>query len=293
MMASTQNSSIGFSAKKMNGEWSWSITSKNGKYYLENITSPFGPVSVINTPIPSDILTAIYRSFQTVQEQFKPLISATPNSVILSVVEGDSVKQLQNLQVMNVGAFGSTLVPVTTSSVPWIFPTSQGRQPLDKNAIGVYGFNVNPALLVSSSSPLLSYLTFQDETDSTVSTVIPVSLTVLPKPAIQVNTYNIALSYYMSTASRTPSQPLVVTNSGPILSTLDVSIGKVLNNSSWLDISDTSLSGIQPSLSKDTLVSISTTTPALPGVYIERLLLKSPNPGVDSVTVEVTLTVYP
>lgn len=292
MMASTQNSYIGFSVKKINGEWNWSITSKNGKYYLENIVSPFGPVSVINTPIPSDILSAMYRSLQTVQEQFKPLISVTPNNIILFVVEGDSVKPIQNLQATNVGAFGSTLVPVTTSSVPWIFPTSQGRQPLDKNAVGVYGFNVNPSLLSSSANPLLSYLTFQDEMDSTVSVVVPVSLTVLPKPSIQVSTYNISLSYYMSTASRTPSQPVAITNSGPALSTLDVSIGKVYGNS-WLDISDTSLQDIKSGLSKDVLVSISTTTPALPGVYIERLLIKSPNPSVDSATVEVTLTVYP
>lgn len=291
-MASTQSSSINFSMKKTNGDWSWSITSKGGKYYLENVNSPFGLISVINTPIPSDVVTSIYRSLQQVQEQFKPLIGVAPDGVVFTVVEGDAVKSLPNLQVTNTGAFGSTLVPVTTSSVPWIFPTSQGRQPLAKNAVGIYGFNVNPSLLSSSSSPLLSYLTFQDEMDSSVTTIVPVSLTVLPKPVIQTNTINVTLSYYISTGSRSPSQVLTVTNSGPSLSVLDVFIGKVLDNSSWLTLSEVSLSGIQSTLSKDTLISVSTTPPHLPGVYVERLLVKSQNPGVDPVTVEVLLNVY-
>lgn len=289
-----------FSLKSIGGTWQWSVNLTNnrgtGQYFeVGNIQSPFGPLDVVASSIPGDVITAMADAIQTLQQQLYPQIYVPgPTIFSLTVTEGDVTVEAAIVSFQNSGAFGSFLTVTATPDSPWLSVTPTSVVGVDKNSSGQFKIYVKPSLMLATSSPYSGNVNLQDNRNP--PTVIPVSFNVivLPRPTISLNVTSITLSWYISTCTTFGPQTLRITNSGPIGSSLIFSVAKLQNISPWLTFSPVSAGPVPSSGFVDVAFSVvPASAPVIPGTYTETVRITSSTASNSPQDVTVNLIVNP
>ena len=299
--ASVKSTEVGFVQESIGGQWSWNVQASNvfGGGHLFQVTdviTPYGPLLDVEVPIPADVICAMADSITDVQDQLAPLLKlVSPATSILSavIVEGDSNLDLGDVEVQNVGAFGSFMRVTATPSVPWLTVSPSTVGGLARNEKAVIGSTLLTPTLLSSESPYQGVINLQDNRN--VPTVVPVTVTVTvnPRPAIGVSPTALIFNYILSTSTPSGAQSLDVENAGPANSSLEFSVASV-SNSGWLSFTPASGGPLGPGASDTVSVSLDTSgVPLTPGVYTDTVRIISGNASNSPVEVPVTLNVLP
>lgn len=301
MSAPLVNSSgVGFSLQSTGGTWTWQVQSRNiqnfGQLFeVSDIRSPFGALSAISIPLPGDVVQAMSNSITQLSQQVAANItvsSPTPPSFFLTISEGDPVTDVGIIVFSNSGAFGSFLNATATSNVPWLTVTPTQILGIAQGQTGQFSVTVDPSQLTAVDSPWNGTITIQDDSDPNILTVIPIVVTVLPAPEIDVIPTSFTLCFNLSSQMGTGGQILTVTNSGPVTSQLEFVLAKVQNTSNWLNVSP--VSGGPLATGESVPVTLSLVTSAIPqlaGNYTDTLRVSSVNATNSPVDIPITLEV--
>lgn len=280
------------------GLWRWDVTASNvqngGQFYqVENIRSPFGALANTDMPIPGEVVTAMAESLASLQQQLQPRVSILSGSAFdITVTEGDAVVGVGAIQFANVGAFGSFMTVTASPNSPWLSVDPPSVAGIDKNGSGQISVRADPRILLATSSPYLGYVNVQDNASPPTLIPVPVSVTVLPRPTIGVSSDSVALAFYLSSGVPGGTASVVITNTGPLTSSLSFTVAKVQNQSPWLSLAPASGSSVPSGGTVSmTLTVVSDQVPRLPGVYTEILRVASPNASNSPVEITVSLTV--
>lgn len=299
MSADSMIRGSGFQFEKFSsgGKWKWTVWSKLDqseclRFYVSDIETPWGHLTGISAPIPSDVIAAMQESTQSLSSQFLPAVAfvdSSQSALPISVAEGDSETLVASVSVVNSGAFGSFATFQASVSAPWLRVTPTKIQGIHKNGVAEFDVFVRPSLMLSASSPYSGLVVFSDGTNSVTSTV---TAQVAPRPAILVDPTVLAFSYNITTTSTGPVPTLRIENSGSVGSSLDFAVGKVQNTSPWLSLSASSGSNVDPG--DDVTITFTLNSgsfPTLTGVYTEILRVSSPNASNSPILIPVTFTV--
>jgi hypothetical protein len=289
-----------FSVAAYGGEWSWLVAVNNipnagQSTQIKDIQSPFGPFTMANIPLPGDVVLAMAGSLSEFQQQLAPEISLiSPSSLAFTVTEGDPILNAASIVFQNIGALGSYMIGYAVPDVPWMTSNPSSVVGLGKNQQGQSAIQVIPAPLLASLSPYTGHINMQDNANP--PDVIPVTftITVLPRPTIGLSVSQVDLTFDMPTS--TPSAPvdMVVTNTGPLTSTLNFVLAKVLNSSPWLSIIPMSGGPLGSGDNVHVVFSVvNTFVPAVPGVYTDTIRVSSSNATNSPIDLPVTMTVIP
>ena len=288
---------FGFTQTSVDGVWSWSVVVQNmtyvGQYfYVSDITTPFGTIDVVDSPIPSDVIIAMHESLSAVSDQLVPSITLSSAPIVSTAVEGDQTSIIGSVVITNSGALGSMLSVSASVSVPWLSTT-----PVLVTGVGVgqtasFSVVADPSDLIPANSPYSGVITIQDVSRPLSHVDVNVTLNVLPAPIISALPASIELTYDLSDCSPGPDVVLTVENSGPALSIMSFSIAKVLDRSPWLSISPISGGPIDSGDSLPVTMSvIEHLVPQTVGIYSDTLVITSQTATNSPFYVPVTLTV--
>jgi hypothetical protein len=300
MASLVSGSSSSFSLKSIGGTWQWSVSAVNnrgtGQYFeVRDIQSPFGPLDVVASPIPGDVIVAMSDAILAMQQQLNPqLYVPGSTSFSLTVTEGGSTIEAAIVSFQNSGAFGSFLTATATPDAPWLSVTPTSVVGVDKNSSGQFKIYVKPSSMLATSSPYTGHVNIQDNRNP--PTIIPVTfnVTVLPRPAISLNASSVTLSWYLSTSSSFGPQTLRVTNSGPVGSFLDFSVAKIQNISPWLFFAPASAGPVPSTGYVDVSFSVvGVSVPPIPGTYSEMVRISSLEASNSPQDITVSLIVNP
>jgi hypothetical protein len=300
MGTNVSSSSVGFSLSSVGGTWSWTVRSNNvyggsQLYQVDEILTPWGRLSDVESPIPADVVEAMAASISDLRGQLAPLLSLVQgvSSFNVTVTEGDSVSSAASVLVQNSGAFGSFMTATGTPSAPWLSVDPSSLSGVPRGGQGTFNVRVIPSTLLSNSSPYVGTVNLQD--NRTPSTVIPLTfvVTVLPKPAISLSVTDVTFTFSLSTMTSGMSTGTVtVTNAGPPNSLLNFTVGKLNNCSPWLVVSPTSGGPLAVGGSSDLSLSLTTANvPGIPGVYTETVQVSSTTASNSPKTFTVQLVV--
>lgn len=289
-----------FSVCSVGGTWRWRVTASNvhgaGQLYqVESIQTPFGSLVNTDIPLPGEVVAAMAESLATLQQQLQPKIALTgAASLTLTVTEGDAVFPAGTLLFVNAGAFGSFMTVTGSPDSPWLSvdpPTVAG---INKNASGQMGVRVDPRIMLAGSSPYLGHINLQDNASPSNLIAVPVTVTVIPRPAITLSQDTVFLTYYLASGVPGGASSITVSNTGPLGSFLSFSLAKAQNQSPWLAIAPMSGTNM-PSGAEATIVFsvLSVGVSHIPGVYTEIVRVSSPNASNSPKELTVSLTVIP
>jgi len=288
-----------FSQVSVGGTWFWTIQANNilganQLYQVVDIITPFGKITDAAIPIPGDIITAMANCLLQFQQQLAPLlylVNPIPPIFNLTVTEGDASSQAGIVTIQNIGAFGSFMTAVANPDVPWLSASPPLISGMNKNDQAQFTFVINPATLISSSSPYTGHINLQD--NRTPPTVIPatINVTVLPRPNILLSTSSIALTWMVSLGSGGGSQQVTITNNGPAGSILNFNLAKVRNCSPWLTFTPAYGGPLAQGASAIVTFSLVTQNIPIPGTYTEVIQVVSSNASNSPQTITVTLIV--
>jgi len=288
-----------FSVESVGGSWSWAVQANNTQgagqlYQVTDINTPYGPLTVIDVPIPSDVIVGMADSITDVQGQLAPLMTLIGSTTSFNVVvtEGDPNVAVGSVTVMNSGAFGSFMTATATAGVQWLSVSPSSHQGIGKNEQVTFDIVLMPASLLATDSPFSGTVTLQDNRVPPTQIPITVSATVLPRPEISVNPSSLGLTFMSSTGVPGGSQQLTISNSGPILSSLEFTLASI-NNESWLSFVPTSGGPLAYGESSIVTVSVSASGAGglVPGTYSDTIRVSSTKASNSPVDVPVTLTV--
>jgi hypothetical protein len=287
-----------FSLDSIGGVWKWTVSTSNLQgpgqlYQVQDILTPYGPMNVIVSPLPGDVVQAMAQSIVSVQGQLKPSMSLISSSVFtLGITEGDPGANIGIVQIRNDGGFGSYLSANATPDVPWLSVLTPEIQGIAKGGTASFSITLVPDSMLASQSPYVGHVRIQDVNDSSSFITATVNVIVIPRPAISVSTQNVSFTWsYLTPASS--AQYVVVTNSGPGTSNLEFSTLKV-SSAAWLSISPASAGPLAAGESENLILSIvSSSVPTVVGTYSETVRVTSANASNSPVDVLVTLTVTP
>ena len=288
-----------FSLNSVGGLWKWKVTANNvansGQYfYIDDVNTPFGPLDVVASPIPGDVIDAMSSSLNTFKTQLTPILFLTsPASVNFTVSEGDSINEIGLVTFTNTGALGSFLSVSATPSFSWLLASPTSILGVGKNEIRSTNVRVNPANLLASNSPYAGVVNLQDINNPL--TVVPVtySITVLPRPTIGSNITTINFTYNISTNAGSAPVVATISNTGPLTSILNVFLSKIQNNSPWLSFTPSTLGPLASGGSSTvTFTLVTNSVTKIPGTYTETISVSSVNatntPLILTVNVVVT-----
>jgi hypothetical protein len=218
--------------------------------------------------------------------------SPSPPSFVLTISEGDSVTDVGVIVFSNSGAFGSFLNASATSNVSWLTVTPTQILGIGKGQTGQFSVTVDPSQLTAVDSPWLGTITIQDDNNPNTIVTIPITVTVLPAPEIDVTPASVTLSFNLMTQMASGASILTVSNIGPVTSKLDFTIAKVNNTSNWLDVNPVIGGPLETGESVAVTLSVVTSgVPQLAGNYTDTLRISSTNATNSPVDVPVTLCV--
>ena len=290
-----------FSQISVGGTWFWSVTADNitgaGQlYYVRDIETPFGKLTDgVDVPIPGDVVIQMAQSMSQFQQQLAPLIalvSGQSTTITATVTQGDPASQVGAINIINAGAFGSFMTASASPTVPWLSASPTTIQGIGQNQQAQFSFILDPTTLQTAPTPYTGTINLQD--NRSPATIIPIQIVVnvLPQPSISVNATNICMQWTLLTGANSGSQQLIITNSGPVGSTLGFIVGKVQNASPWLAFSPTSASGLASGQSASVTFSlVPGGIPQICGEYFETILISSQNAANSPIAVQVSLIV--
>lgn len=287
-----------FSLLSVGGKWTWKVTTNNvvnsGQYYyIDDINSPFGPLNVVNSPIPGEVAHAMSESLNTFQQQLIPtLYLSSSNTLNITVTEGDPTTEVGLISFVNTGALGSFLSVGCTSSEDWTIVNPTSVLGLNKNQAGSTSVKIDPSDLLSVDSPYSSEVVLQNLSVPSNSSTVTVNVDVLPRPEITLSVSTIEFTYNIS--SNTTSGPIDVdvSNSGPLTSILECYLSKIQNNSPWLSYTPSSLGPIDSGdLETVTFSLIVSGIVKVAGTYTETISVYSNNASNSPAILTVKLVV--
>ncbi len=289
-----------FDVCSVGGMWTWRVTASNvhgqGQLYqVEDIRTPFGPLAATDIPLPGEVVTAMADSLNTFQQQLQPRVQLTsPASLSLTVTEGDVSTSAGSITFTNAGALGSFMNAVGSPDSPWLSADPPSVQGVGKNASAQMGVRVDARTMLATSSPYAGHLNLQDNANPSNVVPVTVNVTVLPKPALTLDTDTVLLTFYLSSGVPGGTASVVIENSGSAGSVLNFSMAKVQNISPWLSFAPVVGSGL-PSGGQVTSVFsvVSAQVPHIPGVYTEIIRVSSPSASNGPKDIAVQLTVIP
>lgn len=300
MTYALKGSGYNYSLNTSSGTWTWSVDqttdpSSPEPIIVKDIRSPFGRLDQVQFPIPGSVMTAIYESIQDFQQFLYPdltFASGSPTSLSITVTQGDPVTAVGLYSITNSGSYGSSLNvsnSVTNSYLSVSPATAGGITKYETSNVQVY---VNPLVLSSLSSPYTAAVISTSTTDPSDTLSVPVVITVLPQPTIDVEFPQFYLTYDRTSGTYTTSVTQNIENVGPASSLLTVFISKVINSSPWLSISANTIQNLgSGDVGSFTLDVVSACLPGLDGVYSEVVRVYSSNSTNGPVYFNVALTV--
>lgn len=287
-----------FSICSVGGNWTWKVVVSNIKKYgqtasITDINTPFGKLYDVNSPIPSEVITAMYESMVEFRSQLDPMLQlVSPTHFIFTVTEGDPIANVGDIIFTNAGAFGSFMNVSASPGASWLIVNPPSVLGIGKNVQGRTNVQVNPATLLSANTPYITSVNLQDNSNTPTAVTVPVTINVLPKPQITTSINTVNLTYDLT--SQIPGGPVTVTvtNSGPLTSILNFTLAKIQNISPWLLISPTYGGPLNSGDSSPILFSvIPSGVPQIAGLYSETVKVVSSNASNSPVLITVNLTV--
>jgi len=301
MTADVSGSCFKFDIASTGGTWAWTVRSNNlqglGQLYeVIDITTPWGPFTVTEIPIPGDVVTSMADSLTQVQNQLAPLLALVDPTAItfnVTIVEADPNQEVGTVAVINVGAFGSFMTATATPDSAWLNTTPASVSGLARNDQANFNISLLTATLLNSGSPYNGRITIQDNRVPPTSVEISVTTTVLPRPEIDVSPAAIGLTFISSTGVPGGAQQLTIENSGPAGSSLEFTVAKLHNTSPWMDFTPSSGGPLAPGSTAIITISVDTARASglAPGSYNDTLRISSTRASNSPVDVLVTLTV--
>ncbi len=285
-----------FYAQSVDGRWSWSVfvqnvTSFGQSFFVTDVTTPFGAIDVVDSPIPADVVQAMTDSITSVSDQLVPSLTLSSPPLSVTVVEGDEPSIVGTFVVTNSGALGSFLNVASSSDVPWLSTVPALFRGLGQGQQATFSVVVDPASLLFADSPYAGVVTFQDVVRPSSTTDGDVTVAVLPDPVISVPS-SVDLTFDLSDCTPGPDQVVDVMNDGPSTSVMSFTISKVLDRSPWLTITPDFGGPVESGDSVPiTLSLVPRHVPHATGVYSETLMVSSPTATNDPVYMSVVLTV--
>jgi len=287
-----------FSIISIGGTWLWTvdaINQGNGQIYqVRDIITPYGNL-LDKFPIPGDVIIAMSDSINQMAEQLSPKISFVSPPVTnlsITITEGDPETVVGLIPIFNAGAIGSFMTASASSDVSWLITSPSVIYGLGKNNQAQFNVSVIPTNLVYSLSPYTGNINIQDNRNPPTIIQTTITAVVLPKSIIEVSPAAIFLDYWLVTNSPGLSQLLTVKNNGPVNSVLNFTVGKLTNNSPWLNISPTFGGPLSSGLSTMlTLSIVPAGVPQIPGNYIETVRISSFNASNSPTDIIITLKV--
>lgn len=301
MAANVSGGCFKFDTESTGGTWAWTVRSNNlqglGQLYeVIDITTPWGPFTIAEIPLPGGVVTAMADSLTQVQDQLAPLLALvdpTVTSFNITIVEADPNQDIGSVAIMNSGAFGSFMTAAATPNSPWLEVTPSSVSGIGRNEQATFDISLLTATLLNSESPYNGKVTFQDNRTPPTLIEVSVTATVLPRPAISTSPSSISLSFFSSTGVPGGAQQLTVQNSGPVGSTLEYTVAKLNNTSPWMNFTPTSGGPLSSGQSDIVTISVNTSgaSSLTPGSYSDTLRISSTRASNSPVDVLVTLTV--
>lgn len=301
MAIDVSGSCFKFDTESTGGTWTWSVRSNNlqglGQLYeVIDITTPWGPFTIAEIPIPGSVITAMADSLTQVQDQLSPLLALVDPSTTsfnVTIVEADPNLAVGSVAVINAGAFGSFMTATATPDSPWLEITPASVSGLGRNEQANFNISLLTATLLNSDSPYNGKVTFQDNRVPPTSIEVSVIATVLPRPEITPSPTAINLTFISSTGVPGGAQQLTIENSGPAGSTLEFTVAKLNNTSPWMNFTPTSGGPLSSGQTDIVTISVDSTNAAslAPGSYMDTLRISSTRASNSPVDVLVTLTV--
>jgi len=273
-----------YSLISVGGKWTWKVITNNvvnsGQYYyVDDINSPFGPLSVVNSPIPADVVSSMADSLSVFQQQLLPnLYLASGSTLSITVTEGDPVTEVGLISFVNTGALGSFLSVGCSPSEIWTIINPTSVLGLNKNQAGSTSVKIDPSDLLSTDSPYSSVTTLSNLSVPLNSVSVTLNVEVLPRPELSLSVSTIEFTYNI--ASNTSSGPIDVdiTNSGPLTSILECYLSKIQNRSPWLSFIPTSLGPVDSGDSETVTFTLSVSgITKISGTYTETVSVYSNN----------------
>jgi len=288
-----------YSLNSVGGIWKWKVTANNivnsGQYYyVDDINTPFGPLDVVASPIPSDVIEAMSSSLNTFKTQLTPILTLTSSaSVNFTVSEGDSINDVGLVTFTNTGALGSFLSVSATPNASWLLASPTSILGFGKNEIRSTNVRVNPANLLAINSPYAGVINLQNLNNPLVVIPVTYSITVLPRPTIGSNIATVNFTYNIATNAGSGPVTVIISNTGPLTSILNVFLNKIQNNSPWLSFTPSSLGPLASAASANVIFTLNTgAVTKIAGTYTETVAVSSVNatntPLILTVNVVVT-----
>lgn len=291
-----------FALASVGGTWSWAVRANNVQgagqlYEVINVRTPYGPIERVASPIPGDVILEMAMSVQSVQGQLSPmlaLVSPGTTSFTITIVEGDANQVAATVPFQNAGNFGSFMTVNGTPGAPWLQVNPTSVAGIAKGEQGAMTVTLLTSSLLNSGSPYSGSVSLQDNRSVPTVIVLTFNVVVLPRPSIGVSPPALGLSYFLSTQSSGPSAILTVSNSGPVTSSLNWSVAKLLNSSPWLSFTPSTGGPLASGGSSNvTCTLVPSLVPQVVGTFQETLRVTSPNASNSPVDVPLVLTVNP
>ncbi len=168
---------------------------------------------------------------------FPPSILVSPTSLVFTTDEGLGFGEEQDVQVTNVGSFGSLLVAALTTSASYLTTTPTSLTNLASNESGIFQVDVDSTTLLASDSPYTSTVLVQDATAGNSPQSVSVTVVVRPKATITLTPVMLIFNVIKPISGpfpAIPSQTFTLQNTGLSDSVLAYLIQKLTGCSPWL-----------------------------------------------------------
>ena len=285
-----------FSHQTPRGLWRWTtrvdLTLSVPSYEIRDIASPYGLLRD-SIPIPGVVTQMMALSIDELSQAFAPTILLGPTSLSFTVDEGRGWSEPQSVQVTNSGPYGSLLGVGLTTGDPYLKTSPSIVGNLASNEAGSFDVTVDATNLLALSSPYHTTIAVQDSQATNTPQVIPVTVTVNPKAAIEVSPAS--LEFYVTrnvdgTFPAIPVQIFAVGNVGPDGSVLQYEVQKLIGLSPWLTGFVPYSGTVTAPGAQNVQVTVRPADGTSPGTYRETLRISgySTNCHVD---LDVTLTI--
>jgi hypothetical protein len=291
------SNSFNFSCVDDCGEWSWDVKSNNvpglgNKYYISNISTPFGLYIKSGMDIPEKIIKSMYESLTSMKDQFSPILSLISTDFNhISVVENAPECVLPPITIRNEGAFSSSLSSVITKNVPWISVDPSSINGLSKNETSEINITIKPSLLNSTGGPYEGKVIIQNKDDQSNFVEVKYLVNVFPQAYISAQPECIELTWFKSNNVSGGVSSLILSNLGPPNSISKISVIKT-ECVEWFEFSPQKSGDITQGSSFSVNFSVvPSKVPSLPGTYSTRVLINSTDSSNGNFYIPVKLNV--
>lgn len=230
-----------FSYQTTAGRWYWTTrvdtSMSSPSYQVRDVISPFGLLRD-SVPIPGGVILAMAESINEIKAAFAPVILIGPTtSLTFTIDEGRGFSVPQEMNITNVGVYGSILGTTITVADPFVKVSPANVGNLASNQTGSFEVTADSTNLLALNSPYASIVTVQDINATNTPQTFPVTVVVRPKATIATSPST--MTFYVTrnvdtTFPPIPYQQFNVQNIGPAGSSLDFQIQKLTGLSEWL-----------------------------------------------------------